>query len=151
MKSEIVLRLRISIAVVEPQLDELKDQFHRLLLDRCPHLKEKFNLDNTTKKHLVLAEAMCILVDYLDRRLSLDAILANLGAIHGKHNITDEEFFAARDAFIEAISIVSGDRWSDNTRKAWMYAFNMIIKLMKKNMPAQEAGVVQKLPALHNH
>jgi len=139
------------MAVVEPHLEELKDQFHRLLLDRCPHLRKKLNLDNTGKKYLILAEAMCILVDYLDRRLSLDAILANLGVIHSKHNVTDEEFFAARDAFIEALSIVSGDRWSENTKKAWMYAFNMMIKSIKKNMSAQEARVVQKVPEFQNH
>src|SRR5687768_15873541 len=132
---QLMLRLRISLALLLTRGDQLASTFYELLFDRHPRLRPLFPTD-MTRQQSKLTQTLVWIVAHLHRREQVVPAVRELGQRHAAYGAGPEDYPAVRDTLIEAMRRTAGSHWDDGLAEDWRVCFDLIARHMQSSVPS---------------
>ncbi|XP_058738407.1 leghemoglobin-1-like [Vicia villosa] len=118
--------------------------FYTIILEKAPAAKDMFSFlkDSAGVQHSPTLQAHAEKVFGLVRDAAIqlrtkgNVVLgdATLGAIHIQKGVAGPHFVVVKEALLQTIKEVVGDKWSEELRTAWEVAYDELATTIKKAM-----------------
>ena len=112
-----------------PRLPALATLFYSELFARDPDLRALFTTDMAVQK-VRFAEKLTEIVRAIPRLGELLAHTHALGARHVSYGARAADYRTVGDALIAALAAELGEGFDDQTRHAWLMAYNLVAETM---------------------
>jgi NAD(P)H-flavin reductase/hemoglobin-like flavoprotein len=131
------VRIRRTMAAIEPISDKVVSYFYATLFLHHPYLRELFpaSMDHQRDR---LMRALLTAAKHVDDSETLGAYLAGLGRGHRKYGTRPEHYPAVGEALITALARYAGEVWDEETEAAWVRAYTVISQTMIDAAAADE-------------
>lgn len=121
--------LRRSVAVVEPQAEELAVYFYAILFVRYPEVRSLFP-ENMDVQRDRLLRALLRIVDLVDSPEHLAQFCARLGRDHRKFGAVTAHYGAVGECLLETLARFAGPAWTPEIALAWQRAYGIASETM---------------------
>ncbi|MFD3513174.1 globin domain-containing protein [Streptomyces sp. NPDC058657] len=123
------LRVRRTLAELEPVADRATSYFYALLFTRYPGLREMFPPAMDTQRDR-LFKALLTAAEHMDNPRVLTEYLKNLGAGHRKYGTQAAHYPAVGEALIGALARYAPVTWDQEAEDAWVRTYRAISQIM---------------------
>ena len=121
--------IRSSFSVLEPQAEQLIENFYDNLFTKAPQVRSMFPDDmGEQRKHLLAAVGL--VVKHADNIAHIQPALEEMGIRHTRYGAVAEHYPVVRDTLIETMADMAGDLWNSDLEEAWFTALNAISAIM---------------------
>jgi eukaryotic-like serine/threonine-protein kinase len=127
---QLMLRLRISLALLLTRGDQLASTFYTLLFERHPRVRPLFPTD-ISRQQSKLTQTLVWIVTHLHRREQVIPMVRELGQRHVAYGATTEDYPIVRDTLIEAMRRTAGPHWDGGLAEDWRVCFDLIARQMQ--------------------
>ncbi|MGW5733113.1 MULTISPECIES: globin domain-containing protein [Streptomyces] len=114
--------IRRSLAVVEPQAQELTVYFYTILFVRHPGVRELFP-ENMDVQRDRLLRALLRIVDLVDSPENLARFCSRLGRDHRKFGALAGHYAAVGECLLATLARYAGPAWTPEIARAWQRAY----------------------------
>lgn len=136
MTTEQKQSIRTSFQLVLPIAPIAAGLFYERLFTIAPHVKPLFTSDIKEQGKKLMAMLGSI-VSILDAPERLVPMLTNLGRRHVEYGVKVEYFAPVGEALIWTLQQGLGEHFTEETKQAWLAAFNTIKTVMSNAMTEQ--------------
>lgn len=123
------IRLRRTLAELEPHADEVISYFYAVLFLTNPELRDLFPLSMDAQRDR-LFKALVTATKLIDDDDLLVPYLSNLGRSHRKYGTRPEHYPAVGEALMHALAQYAVETWDEETEAAWVRAYTKISQIM---------------------
>ncbi|GHH38420.1 ferredoxin-NADP reductase [Streptomyces candidus] len=123
------LRVRRTLAEIEPVADRATSYFYALLFLRHPALRDLFPPAMDTQRDR-LFKALLTAAEHMDDPRTLTEYLRQLGSGHRKYGTRAAHYPAVGEALIGALARYAEAVWDQETEAAWVRAYTTISQVM---------------------
>lgn len=123
--------IRASLAVVEPQVEEVAVYFYAILFARYPAVRELFPANMDVQRDRLL-RALLRIVELVDDPESLTRFCSHLGRDHRKFGTQDAHYPAVGECLLETLSRFAGPAWTPEIAGAWERAYGAVADTMMR-------------------
>lgn len=131
--------LENSFNLVREDTVKFSASFYDKLFDYHPELKPLFAKVDLADQEKKLIFSLAIIVENLRNPEELNRALKSLGAYHKKVGIIKNYYPFVGQALVETFANYLGDKWDENTNKAWLNAYDLITEIMLEGAKEPEA------------
>ncbi|MFE2379126.1 globin domain-containing protein [Streptomyces sp. NPDC059398] len=124
--------IRASLAVVEPQVEEIAVYFYAILFARYPAVRELFPANMDVQRDRLL-RALLRIVELVDDPDSLTRFCAHLGRDHRKFGTQRAHYPAVGECLIESLARFAGPAWTAEISGAWERAYGAVADIMVRS------------------
>ena len=121
--------IRSSFSVLEPQAEQLIENFYDNLFIKAPQVRSMFP-DNMGEQRKHLLAAIGLVVKNADNIEKIQPALEEMGIRHAGYGAIAEHYGVVRDTLIETMADMAGDLWDSDLEEAWAAALNAISSIM---------------------
>ena len=121
--------IRVSYALIQPEVERLSDRFYRDLFDRMPRLRTYFP-DDMSSQGMRFMAAIGFIVDNLDDEAQLNHRLKLLAQGHAPFKLRPDAYREMQEALIDTIAEALGAKFTNEIELAWRSAFDQICDAM---------------------
>lgn len=123
--------IRASLAVVEPQVEEVAVYFYAILFARYPAVRELFPANMDVQRDRLL-RALLRIVELVDDPESLTRFCSHLGRDHRKFGTQNAHYPAVGECLLETLSRFAGPAWTPEIAGAWERAYGAVADTMMR-------------------
>lgn len=123
------VRLRRTMAELEPVADQATAYFYATLFLHHPHLRELFPAAMNQQRDR-LFKALITSAKLIDDDELLEKYLGNLGRGHRKYGTRSEHYPAVGESLMDALARYAPRSWSRETEDAWVRAYTKMSQIM---------------------
>ncbi|MFB9519438.1 globin domain-containing protein [Streptomyces cremeus] len=123
------LRVRRTLAEIEPVADRATSYFYALLFVRHPDLRPMFPPAMDTQRDR-LFKALLTAADHMDTPEVLGQYLRHLGSGHRKYGTRAAHYPAVGEALIGALTRYAAAVWDAETEAAWVRTYTKVSQIM---------------------
>lgn len=127
--SDLSRLLKESWTLIEDEQDTMAGRFYSRLFLSQPHLRDLFPVHLDVHRARLLAAIVKVIQDFDDPHL-FGGYLRSLGRDHRKFQVTPQHYPVVRDALLDALRTVGGQRWCLEYQQAWRDAYDMVANAM---------------------
>jgi hemoglobin-like flavoprotein len=111
--------------------------FYRRLFEIDPALRPLFtgNIEEQARK---LLDMLAVLIAMLERPLGLDMELRAMGARHAGYGVKNAHYATVAEALLDMLADVLGEKFTAETRAAWVALYSAVETAMKKGASEAE-------------
>ena len=139
----LVLRLRVSLALLLAKGDQLTATFYALLFERHPALRRLFPA-RMEQQQARLAGTLAWIVTHLDRRDEILPAVRELGRRHADYGASPEHYPLVRDTLLDAMSRTAGPDWDENLAADWRLSIDLITRHMQAAAAAATTSTARR-------
>ncbi len=136
--TDLIRRLRASMASFVAQGDRLAVTFYSLLFERYPAVRPLFPEDMTAQRSK-LAATLAWVVAHLDRQDVMLPAVRELGKRHVKYGARPEHYPLVRDTLVDAMAITAGKEWDAMLAEDWRQSIDLLGRHMVAAVPGKSA------------
>ncbi|MEM8673822.1 MAG: globin family protein [Cyanobacteria bacterium P01_G01_bin.67] len=133
--------LEQSFEEIKPQADGFVSSFYENLFTANPEAKPLFDTTNMEEQKKKLLSSLVLVVENLRKPEVLDNALRGLGARHVKYGALPEHYPLVGSALLTTFEQYLGERWTPNTKQAWVDAYGAISEIMLDGADYSEAEI----------
>ena len=133
-----VVRLRRTLAELEPRADEALSYFYAVLFVTHPELRDLFPLSMDAQRDRLFT-ALVTSAKLIDDDDLLVPYLSHLGRGHRKYGTRPEHYPAFGEALMHTLARYAVATWDEETEAAWVRAYTKISQIMIDAAAAHEA------------
>ena len=122
--------LRDSFALLRGQLDRVTKLFYERLFERHPTLMPLFSGADLIEQRQKLAQALVLIVRWLDQPSALQRYLGDLGVRHMRWGVSDDDYADVGAVLLDVLADVAGEHWNSELQSAWSDAYSAIAEIM---------------------
>jgi hemoglobin-like flavoprotein len=137
MHSRYVTLIQSSFAEMQPVRDQVADLFYARVFEQHPEYRALFPQDMAQQK----IKLMAMLSYIVESLLALDALiptLQELGKRHKSYGVIPEYYQPLGSALIWAFEQTLGERFTPETRRAWIGVYSMMANSMLQGAATDE-------------
>lgn len=123
------VRLRRTLAELEPHADEVVAHFYAVLFVTHPELRDLFPISMDAQRDR-LFKALLTAARLLDDEDLLTQYLSNLGRGHRKYGTRPEHYPAVGEALMHTLAQYAVESWDEETEAAWVRAYTTFSQIM---------------------
>ena len=140
--------MSLQVEVLEKSFDEIKPvanefvtSFYDNLFTAHPEAKPLFETTDMEAQKNKLLNSLVLVVDNLRNPDALNGALRGLGARHVKYGALPEHYPLVGGALLTTFEQYLGDKWTPNTKDAWVGAYGAISEIMLDGADYSEAEI----------
>jgi len=136
--------LEQSFAEIKPQASEFVASFYDNLFTANPEAKPLFDTTDMEAQKKKLLASLVLVVENLRKPDVLDGALRGLGARHVKYGALPEHYPLVGSALLTTFKQYLGEKWTTNTKQAWVDAYGAISEIMLDGADYSAAEIALK-------
>ena len=143
----------LNVELLEQSFDEIKPvankfvaSFYENLFTAHPEAKPLFDTTNMKAQKKKLLDSLVLVVENLRQPDVLDKTLRGLGARHVKYGALPEHYPLVGEALLTTFEQYLKDKWTPDTREAWVSAYGAISEIMLDGADYSEAEISLPTP-----
>jgi len=125
---------------VLPQADAMAQAFYQRLLELDPALQSLFTHDPAEQRRK-FTDMLATLIQGLDRLHTVLPEIHALGLRHAQYGVKPEHYALAGVALLGALEHTLGHRLPEDTRSAWIEAYELLTTAMQAAAPSSVSPV----------
>ncbi|MEM7594151.1 MAG: globin family protein [Cyanobacteria bacterium P01_A01_bin.83] len=145
-----VALLEQSFEEIKPQSNEFVNSFYENLFTANPEAKPLFTTTNMEEQKKKLLSSLVLVVENLRKPDVLDSALRGLGARHVKYGALPEHYPLVGSALLTTFEQYLGEKWTPNTKQAWVDAYGAISEIMLDGADYSQAEIALQPEARSN-
>ena len=138
----------LNVELLEQSFDEIKPvannfvaSFYENLFTAHPEAKPLFDTTNMEVQKKKLLDSLVLVVENLRKPSVLDKALRGLGARHVKYGALPEHYPLVGEALLTTFEQYLKDKWTPNTKDAWIAAYGAISEMMLDGADYSQAEI----------
>ena len=128
--------------LARPYLDEITQQFYRLLFTLAPSARDFFPVTLQAENGRVV-RALIRVLRLVNRPDDLIPVLQQLGRDHRKFGLQAAHYEAVGTALLGALKHCLGPAWTPEVERAWAEAYTLVARSMQEAAADAEAEAVE--------
>jgi hemoglobin-like flavoprotein len=137
-----ILAVKNSWSYIMFQSEEFSGLFYQKLFELNPSLRHLFK-GNIEEQGSKLMRMLTMIIARLQRLQDIETEVKALGHRHVGYGTRPEHYQTVGQALLWSLENALGDRWSEETRKAWTEAYTIMANTMLQG--AQPAAVEERV------
>ena len=138
--------LEQSFEEVKPNANEFVNSFYDNLFTQNPEARPLFETTDMEAQKQKLLGSLVLVVENLRKPDVLDNALRGLGARHVKYGALPEHYPLVGSALLTTFEQYLGEKWTPNTKQAWVDAYGAISSIMLDGADYSEAEITLPTP-----
>ncbi len=119
-----------SLALLDPQAEQMTETFYQRLFESYPQVKPLFKNTDIKKQAKMLLAAIKLVANNVDKPEVLDKALSSMGKKHQNYGALPEHYPAVAETLLSVMAEYAGDAWTDEVQQTWSDALNLVAEKM---------------------